>query len=521
MSIVAGQATDSIRATSIRRDDLFRAWLPLGLILGLAFVVRHFVVANTDVSWEITLSEKILDGQRMYIDFIEVNPPASVFLYLPAVALARLFGWSPEFVVDAMVFVAALGSLGIVADIVRRYRLLDDLDGRAAAGFALAVLTILPAQTFAEREHIALIAVLPVLGTLVARAKGARPLLWHCLVAGAGAGVTVCIKPHFALAVGFAAAVAAWHARSWRTLLALENWIAGGIAVIYGVCVLIFYPAFIASVMPIVGDLYLPVRIPFVQILISTPMVLWVGAVLVVLGLCRHIGRSPEVLLPLMASAGFAVAYLVQGKGWPYQSYPMLALGLIALDLAGAVCRREAERMGKRDRGRNACTTLALVFIAVWSFAWLNVAVDTRSLTALVERVAPPHPSIVMVSDDIAVGHPLTREVRGRWLPRYMSLWIIQNASVLRAARDLDDSAARRISADVRAVRQELTREIRDGKPDVILVDDRPGRILVGNRLTSWNAWLNADPELSALLAGGYSNAGIADGVSVFKRNAR
>jgi hypothetical protein len=54
-------------------------------ILAAAMAVRHFVGANSDVSWEITLSEKILDGQRLYTDLIEINPPASTFLYLPAV----------------------------------------------------------------------------------------------------------------------------------------------------------------------------------------------------------------------------------------------------------------------------------------------------------------------------------------------------------------------------------------------------------------------------------------------------
>jgi hypothetical protein len=76
--------------------------------------VRHFVGANSDVSWEITLSEKILDGQRLYTDLIEINPPASTFLYLPAVALARAFGLTPEIVVDALVLTGALVNYNMV-----------------------------------------------------------------------------------------------------------------------------------------------------------------------------------------------------------------------------------------------------------------------------------------------------------------------------------------------------------------------------------------------------------------------
>src|SRR3954465_10275637 len=66
-----------------------RLWLPLLTGFASAIGLRLVLVANTDVSWLITLSEKMLDGQRLYVDLIEVNPPASVFLYLPLVALAR------------------------------------------------------------------------------------------------------------------------------------------------------------------------------------------------------------------------------------------------------------------------------------------------------------------------------------------------------------------------------------------------------------------------------------------------
>ena len=186
MSVATAQTGDHGLAVAARPNDALRTWLPLALILAAAMAVRHFVGANTDVSWEITLSEKILDGQRLYIDLIELNPPASTFLYLPAVALARALGLAPEIVIDALVLTGALVSLAIAGDIVRRYRLLDDWQSATAAVLTLAALTILPAQTFGEREHIALIAVLPALALLVARADGVKPLLWHCLVAGAG-----------------------------------------------------------------------------------------------------------------------------------------------------------------------------------------------------------------------------------------------------------------------------------------------------------------------------------------------
>ncbi|HLH48128.1 MAG TPA: hypothetical protein VKV96_02200, partial [Roseiarcus sp.] len=42
---------------------------------------------NTDISWLLTVNERILAGATPYKDVIELNPPASILLYrIPALA---------------------------------------------------------------------------------------------------------------------------------------------------------------------------------------------------------------------------------------------------------------------------------------------------------------------------------------------------------------------------------------------------------------------------------------------------
>lgn len=55
-------------------------WLPMIAIVVVAVALRKFLLANVDVSWFITIAEKWLDGQRLYVDIVDVNPPASMFL---------------------------------------------------------------------------------------------------------------------------------------------------------------------------------------------------------------------------------------------------------------------------------------------------------------------------------------------------------------------------------------------------------------------------------------------------------
>jgi hypothetical protein len=515
MSLTATRAAGASASVSARPHDVLWTWLPLVAILAAAVVERHFVIGNADVTWLITACEKLLDGQRLYVDVFELNPPAAIFLYLPAVALARMLGVDPQIVVDAQVFLAAMVSLAVASRIARCCRLLDGVRGSTIAAVVLAALTILPAQTFGQREHLALIAALPVIATLTARAQGVRPLLWMSPVAGLGAGATICIKPYFVLAIGLAAGAAALQRRSWRVLFTAELWIAGAVAIVYAVCTIVFYRAFFTDLMPVLTDVYLPVRLPLWKLLIGAPVALWAAALLIILILRRGAGPQPALAVLVSASAGFAAAYLMQGKGWPYHSLPMLALVLIALAIAIAYPRPATAPDRNRDRAKSLGAkslgaTAALGILAVSSFAYLNIAVDTRAAIALVKQVGPPHPSIVAITADPAIGFPLVRAVDGRWISGHWGLWVTGNAATRRLERGLDEPMRRRLAADVATERQRLIGEIRDGKPDIILIDDRGPR---------WSEGVDGDRDLSALIAANYREVGIADDIIVLKRD--
>jgi len=440
----------------------------------------------------------------------ELNPPAAIFLYLPAVALSRALGVAPDTVVDVQVFLAAALSLAVASRIVRFCRLLDSAYESMVAAFVLAALTILPAQTFGQREHLALIASLPVIATLTARAQGVKPLPWMILAAGLGAGATICIKPYFVLAIAMAAAAAALRRRSWRLLFAAELWIAGAVAIVYAVCTIVFYPAFFTDLMPVLADVYLPVRLPLWKLLIGAPIALSAAALMIILILRRATGPQPPLTVLLAASAGFAAAYVIQGKGWPYHSLPMLALVLIALAIAIAYPRPAIASDRNRDRAKSLGATAALGILAAASFAYLDIAVDTRAAIALVKQVAPPHPSIVAITADPAIGFPLVRAVDGRWISGHWGLWVTGNAATRRLEGGLDEPTRRRLAADVARERRRLIGEIRDGKPDIILIDDRGPR---------WSDGVDGDSELSALIAEDYREVGIADDIIVLERD--
>jgi hypothetical protein len=77
--------------------------------------------ATPDVSWLITMCERILNGERAYIDIVETTPPAPMPLYMPGAFLAKTIGGAPEFWTFAFAYASALGSLWLAARILPTY----------------------------------------------------------------------------------------------------------------------------------------------------------------------------------------------------------------------------------------------------------------------------------------------------------------------------------------------------------------------------------------------------------------
>jgi hypothetical protein len=455
-------------------------WWPLLLFFVLAVLLLHIVGVNPDVSWGLTMAEKWLDGGRLYVDIIEVNPPATLFLYVLPVVLERLTGLHAEIFVDVLVLLAAASSLWLAARILLDDKLVSGEQGWPLAAMAAAALTILPGQSFGEREHIALIAILPLLAVNWVRAERKAPSLRMAVLAGIGAGITAIIKPYFAAVILCTGAAAAWSARSWRMLFALENWIAAAMLASYIAFVWLTYPVYFSEMLPLLATVYIPMKLPLGVLLLNVAMPLWVLMLYMVWGLSRLDMLKAPISLLLAASTGFALAYLVQQKGWPNHSYPMLALALLALGDALLALRAK-----RRDRITGG---VAGLLVATVTFYWMNVAPDHAALIAPIRTIAP-HAKILAIGSDFTIGHPTTRAAGGVWVSRVPSLWMTQGIRMARARAGLDTAAIARLNSYAERDRSMLSKDIANNRPDVILVQ-RDSKF-------DWLAWARSDPVLA------------------------
>src|SRR5258706_2942154 len=191
-------------------------WLAVAAVFVATVLLRQVVPVNVDVSWGLIESERMLDGQRLYVDIPETNPPMALSVYLLGVALAREIGVRPEVMTDGLIFLLIAASLALTWRILRYSPLRGRVAGGALAVWASVLVSVLPMYDFGQREHLVVLAMLPAIGVYILRANRELVTPVAVLIAALGAAITLCFKPYFAFAVGFCIFAAAAQARDWR-----------------------------------------------------------------------------------------------------------------------------------------------------------------------------------------------------------------------------------------------------------------------------------------------------------------
>ena len=479
-------------------------WLALAAVFATAILLRQIIPFNVDVSWWLIVSERMLDGQRLYVDILETNPPMAGAVYFLGVALARAIGVRPDAVTDLLIFLLIAASLALTWRILRYSSLRGRLADGALAVWATVLLSVLPMYDFGQREHLAVLAMLPAIGVYILRGNREPVTTGAILIAALSAGITLSFKPYFAFAVGFCIFTAAGQARDWRVLFAPENWIAAGLVVVYGICVFVFYPEYFTIIYPLVRDVYLLLKAPTLALFVTSATALWVGAIVIVLALQSQQRKLDAACFMLLAASfGFAIAFFVQGKGWGYHAYPMVALGLLAVGCA--ISAIDHERPSSRR------LRIAAMFAVVAMFAkacmWFNASVYYQQIEDQVARLGP-HPKMLVLSAAAVIGHPMVRKLQGTWVSRQEAFWVREIVRRSRLEETIDPQTAARLEGYVARERAGLIEDFRKQPPDIILID---------NQDSDWGSWAHAHPELSALLKF-YTTVQTIKGIDILQR---
>lgn len=470
----------------------FDVWSAAAVVLALAAMAFQAVMpTKDDISWLIINAQALIDGKELYKDIVETNPPLSVLLYVPAVLIEYLTGLRAEL---ASIVLTGLAGLAVARWIRQRLEAAGVEGGSRMEAAAVLVFLVLPLGAYGQKDQIAALIALPFCIELALQAgnRGGMSIL-----TGALAGLSMAIKPQFAAAILlpclWVAARSWWRGeRCWPWFVVNRATVtAGVVVVVFQGLVYLLFPAFFRDVLPAVLEIYVPARRPLLTLLLPMKGFLFIAL------LAMPIIYGPRMALSEVVAAaglGFFVAFLVQGKGWPYHLFPATSYGLFLV--FGEILPRVWKQ--RSSRSPVAAILIAAVVLSVHTM-WMTVTwTDWSALTRAIVATGIRQPTILNIAASHDVGHPSTRDAGGRWVGTYSCRWITllaTNRSVEGGKGTDRDALAAWIAYD----RQVLRRDIAERHPDLILVDRRG--------TFDWLTWAREDPETARLLEG-YRPAG-------------
>ncbi|HHN67241.1 MAG TPA: hypothetical protein ENK15_04285 [Thermopetrobacter sp.] len=514
-----------------------RFGLALAGLLLLAAALRYPVALNLDTSWYLHAVARFLEGARLYADLIEVNPPLFFYLAVPPIALAKWPLADAKTLFITYVFALSFVSLALSWRLLRRH---GGLTGGELRGFLLVsafVFWLLPGFDFGQREHFAIIFIWPWLLLAALRARGGAVPAASAALIGAFAFFGLAIKPYFLLVPLLIEIWLLFIRRDWRLLFRPENLVLAVMMPAYPVLVALHHPAYFDVIVPMALQVY---HLGYdertiIVLLSSLPAVVFV---LLTAHALRHKWFSEELAdtggdiarVFFLAGVAFLLTYFIQHKGW--SNHLFVARAVLFPALALLMWRLAPPLIGKRRQTAGATTARAPG--RAWAYMGLvglgaYVAIAMLAFAPLYEMnrsAVKSHPlfkgarSYYAFSVYLQAAFPFTNETGLRWTSRAPSFWLLPGLIVARheLARHPDPRKARRLDAIEKYIRDSLIEDLRRHKPDIIAVDMRNGKPLMGlprfhDVPFSFLDWLKRDPRFVRIWKN-YEFAGRIDGVS-------
>ena len=470
-------------------------------------------VIPSDTGFLLYIAGRVLDGARLYVDIIEINPPLIVGLNLPIVLAARALD-VPEILVYRLAVAAlVLACIGLTGRVLGYLFPAGDARRRRWILLLLTlVLFLLSGAYFGEREHLMLVLISPYLVLVAVRASKQPVSGREAAGAGALAGLGFALKPHFLLVFVAAEAYLLVRRRDAARPARPETLAVAGVLLAYGVVVLLVTPDYVRMVR-LLGGTYLEFLYdPFLHLLVTGPGVIlsWF-AVLAWIALSKHL-RLPalgEVLV--VAVVGALLAGAAQQKGFPYHFYPSWALALMLLGVLVAhswnALRGAAERLYHVLAGAVLATA---VILAVVQGSLLLAGrgrpggeAELMPLSRLVREKAHGQPIFVM-SYHIGSAFPLINYSGAVLGSRFHHFWILAADYLdrMKSPEPLRYRAPEEMPASERYLNAAVLADLERYRPRLLIVlrngrDDRRN----GYRRFDYIRYFERDPRFAKILS--------------------
>jgi hypothetical protein len=496
------------------------------LLVPAVWAIGHlYPPLNHDAALILDVSRRWLDGARLYVDVIDVNPPLIFALStLPEIAVRLLgIGDGPTAFV-AMTLALIAGALALSQRVLAQAPgLLGPIAGFLALPLLAFLLVVYPDDMFGQREHLMLAASVPYLMAAGARAAGFD--LPHRLraVVMLLAGIGFALKPYFLVAPALIEGYLLLARRSDPRDPALC--LLGVGAALQAMLMFVLVPAYLDEVVPMALRQYAEQGDAMWQVatggIIGPTIAAW--AALAAITALMPTFRLHRVLALFVL--GGIVAAVVQAKGWPYQSLPAVAACIFFAVMTAAALAELYLPPARRTRVAIGLAGV-LLLIGCYNGAVLQrsflpqrnwAGSDTKRLLDIVRRFAVDQ-RVLVISPGVQPIFPMVNYAGVQLVGRFESMWLLQGL-YWHCARTRLYNPPWRMSADERRIFEGLTEDFVRERPSLVIIDRDAGIPECGGAAFDYLDYFGRNPEFAAALSGYEEIAGFGR-YMVFRRSA-
>jgi hypothetical protein len=459
------------------------AWSAALLGLTISVYVQYVSRYAGDKNWLIYAARMLLQGKKLYVDLVDVNPPLIFWLYMLPAWLARFVPLTDSQILVMLGFVVA-GSCSYAG--MRLAALHPAFSGsrKKQLQFGLVLLGVFLMANpsyFADRDDLMFMLICPyLLRFMPSLADKPVPVGLRAQV-GVMAGIGFCLKPHIFLIFGMLQLLYLLRDRCLRVALSTENSIIYIISAAYLAMMFVFAPEYVQVIFPMALATYSAFSSKI------QGLVYFGGAALIIFAVTfvefRPRDHSPyrrDIYYLLCTCLAFLL-YAVMNNGWGYTYNPLISMLLITTSWVGwefGYLRREAERQGVSARryifgacasalnlAANAAIAVFLPLFILVSYCPYQIAcyAGGRSLIAVIKDVHS-FGTIDVHFDQWA----RISDVTGiPWSTRFNLLWMIPRFLM----GDADFAEKNRWI--LAYVADALAKDMNDKKPDIMIVENK------------------------------------------------
>jgi hypothetical protein len=490
-----------------RRGLTAAAWV---VGFGLCCLPVFLGLLNHDVAWMLLAAERALDGQRLYVDVIEVNPPLIIWLSFAPVLSARILVISPILSFRLIVLGVLAGSVLLSSRVLARE---DPERPRALRPvLILAIMALIPlvGYDFGQREHLMLGLFLPYL--LLASSRADRRPVGPAIpwIVGLAAGIGIAIKPQFLpLWIAIEASLA-WERRDRLAWLRPEALAVAAVGVAYGVAVVGLTPDYLSMArwaLPLYARC-LPA--PF-SVMLAEPATMIIAVASIGFLALRPRGEHRQVCRFLLVAglSLLAIAFL-QDKGFTYHFYPAMATGTMLIGLL-ALGRPDPENAVRRYSLLMIRGVLALLVFEVSaarvvdSMRWGGNPGQSDTTNGRLIRLArdnAPSGSVFTFSPAVAASFPMVSYGEVRWASRYPCLFFLPSfhPDGLPPGRATAERSSLAMGLTERSLLATVVDDLIKERPTLLIVDKTRSKPAFHGGQFDFLDYYSADPRFAEFL---------------------